>query len=176
MASRWRTSTDEHFKALFKCISQGKIAKEAIPQVLAELAKSPAESIDVAIGKLSLGNVGEDEVRNIIAEIVKSKSDFIKEKGESAQSGLMGLAMSKLRGKGGRQADQQGPSAKKWKKSCINRGTPPILFLLRLENILHAFNPEKVLGPPERDGRQNRDHHDGQYGCHVAFIEHRERR
>ncbi|HEY3422299.1 MAG TPA: Glu-tRNA(Gln) amidotransferase subunit GatE [Methanocellaceae archaeon] len=91
--------TDEHFKSLFKCISQGRIAKEAIPQVLSELAKSPAESIDVAIGKLSLGNVDEDEVRNIIAEIVKSKSDFIKEKGDSAQSGLMGLAMSKLRGK-----------------------------------------------------------------------------
>lgn len=67
--------------------------------MLAELAKSPAESIDVAIGKLSLGNVGEDEVRSIIAEIVRSKSDFIKEKGESAQSGLMGLVMSKLRGK-----------------------------------------------------------------------------
>ena len=91
--------SDEHFKALFKCISQGRIAKEAIPQVLAELAKSPAESIDAAIGKLSLGNVGEDEVRNIIAEIIRSKSDFIKEKGDSAQSGLMGLAMSKLRGK-----------------------------------------------------------------------------
>jgi glutamyl-tRNA(Gln) amidotransferase subunit E len=91
--------TDEHFKELFRYVSQGKIAKEAIPQVLSELAKNPSESIDGAIGKLSLGTVGEGDVRNVIAEIVRSKHDYIKEKGEAAQSGLMGLAMSKLRGK-----------------------------------------------------------------------------
>lgn len=91
--------TDEHFKGLFKYVGQGKIAKEAIPQVLSELAKQPTENVDEAMKKLALTNINEDEVRSIIKEIVQSKRDFVKEKGEASQSGLMGLAMSKLRGK-----------------------------------------------------------------------------
>jgi glutamyl-tRNA(Gln) amidotransferase subunit E len=85
------------FKELFGYVSEGKLAKEAIPKVLAEMAKG--NGIDDAVGKLGLGGVGEDEVRKTIREIVGSRRDFVKEKGEASQSGLMGMTMAKLRGK-----------------------------------------------------------------------------
>jgi len=88
---------EEHYKDLFKYVAESKIAKEAIPKVLAEMARGA--DIDVAVSKLGLGGVGEDEVRKVIHEIVESRKDFVKEKGEASQSGLMGMAMAGLRGK-----------------------------------------------------------------------------
>ncbi len=87
----------QHYKQLFRYVAEGKIAKEAIPKVLAEMARGAG--IDDAMKKLGLGGVGEEDVRKVIREIVESKKDFVKEKGEASQSGLMGLAMSRLRGK-----------------------------------------------------------------------------
>ena len=85
------------FKELFRYVSEGKLAKEAIPKVLAEMAKGTA--IGDAVGRLGLAGVDEDEVRKTIREIVDSRRDFVKEKGEASQSGLMGMAMARLRGK-----------------------------------------------------------------------------
>jgi glutamyl-tRNA(Gln) amidotransferase subunit E len=91
--------TDGHLKDVFLLVKDGKIAKEAIPSVLKETAQQPDKGVDEAIKRLSLGGVSEDEVRRIIGEIVHEKHDYVKEKGEAAQSGLMGTAMAKLRGK-----------------------------------------------------------------------------
>jgi glutamyl-tRNA(Gln) amidotransferase subunit E len=89
--------TGESYRQVFRYVSEGKIAKEAIPKVLAEMARGAG--IDDAVKKLGLGGVGEEEVRKVISEIVQSKKDFVREKGEASQGGLMGLAMSRLRGK-----------------------------------------------------------------------------
>ncbi len=89
--------TGEMYKNLFRYVAEGKIAKEAIPKVLSEMARGA--NIDDAVNKLGLGGVGEDEVRKVIREIVESKKDFVKEKGEASQSGLMGMTMTRLRGK-----------------------------------------------------------------------------
>ncbi|HEY3273413.1 MAG TPA: Glu-tRNA(Gln) amidotransferase subunit GatE [Methanocella sp.] len=90
---------DHHLEDVFRLVKDGKIAKEAIPEVLKEVAKQPEQGVEDAIKRLSLGGVSEDEVRWIIGEIVHEKHDYVKEKGDAAQSGLMGMAMSKLRGK-----------------------------------------------------------------------------
>lgn len=91
--------TDEHFRTIFSMVTEGKLAKEAIPSVLTETAKEPSGGVDAAIKNLGLSSVSEDEVRSTIREIVQSKREYVKEKGEAAQSGLMGLTMSRLRGK-----------------------------------------------------------------------------
>jgi glutamyl-tRNA(Gln) amidotransferase subunit E len=67
--------------------------------VLKETALQPEKGVDDAIRRLGLGGVGEEEVRKIIGDIVHEKHDYVKEKGDASMSGLMGLAMSKLRGK-----------------------------------------------------------------------------
>ncbi|HTY91661.1 MAG TPA: Glu-tRNA(Gln) amidotransferase subunit GatE [Methanocella sp.] len=89
--------TEDHYMQLFRYVSEGRIAKEAIPQVLAEMARGV--SIDEALGRLGLGGVGEEDIRRTIKEIVQSRKDFVKEKGEASQGGLMGPVMAKLRGK-----------------------------------------------------------------------------
>jgi glutamyl-tRNA(Gln) amidotransferase subunit E len=89
--------TEGQYKELFNYVAHGQIAKEAISKVLAEMAKGA--SIDDAVSRLGLEGVGEDEVRKTIREIVDSRKDFVKEKGDASQSGLMGMAMAKLRGK-----------------------------------------------------------------------------
>lgn len=91
--------TDRHLDDVFRRVKEGKIAKEAIPAVLKEIAQQPEKGVEDAIKRLGLGGVSEDDVRKIIGEIVHEKHDYVKEKGETAQSGLMGMAMAKLRGK-----------------------------------------------------------------------------
>lgn len=91
--------TDQHLEDTFRLVKEGKIAKEAIPAVLKETALQPGAGVEGAAKRLGLGGVSEDEVRKIISDIVREKRDFVKEKGEAAQSGLMGMAMAKLRGK-----------------------------------------------------------------------------
>jgi glutamyl-tRNA(Gln) amidotransferase subunit E len=91
--------TDRHLEDVFRLVREGKIAKEAIPSVLKETALQPEKGVGDAVRRLGLGGVDEDEVRKIISDIVREKRDYVKEKGEAAQSGLMGMAMSKLRGK-----------------------------------------------------------------------------
>lgn len=88
-----------HLKGLFGLVKEGKIAKEAVPDVLKEVAQKPEKSVDDAVKRLGLGGVAEDEVQKIIGEIVAEKRDYVREKGEASMSGLMGLAMQKLRGK-----------------------------------------------------------------------------
>ncbi|HMK46607.1 MAG TPA: Glu-tRNA(Gln) amidotransferase subunit GatE [Methanocella sp.] len=91
--------TEGHLNELFGLVNEGKIAKEAIPAVLKETAQQPTKNVEYAIKRMGLDGVGEDEVRRIIGDIVREKHNFIKEKGDAATSGLMGLAMQKLRGK-----------------------------------------------------------------------------
>jgi glutamyl-tRNA(Gln) amidotransferase subunit E len=91
--------TDRHLEDVFRLVKEGKIAKEAIPSVLKETARQPEKGVGDAIKRLGLGGVSEDEVRKIISDIVREKQDYVKEKVEASQSGLMGMAMSKLRGK-----------------------------------------------------------------------------
>lgn len=86
-----------HYGSLFRYVAAGKIAKEAIPKVLAEMARGAG--IDDAVSRLGLGGVSEDDVRATIREIVASRKDFVREKGEASQGGLMGPVMAKLRGK-----------------------------------------------------------------------------
>lgn len=90
---------EAHLHELFSLVNEGKIAKEAIPAVLKETAQQPEKSVADAIQRMGLGGVSEGEVRQIIGAIVAEKHDYVKEKGDAALSGLMGLAMQKLRGK-----------------------------------------------------------------------------
>jgi glutamyl-tRNA(Gln) amidotransferase subunit E len=90
---------DDHLKMVFGSVSEGKISKEAIPGILSEIAKEPDSKMEDIMKKMGLGGISEEDVRAIIGEIVASKKEFVKEKGEASMSGLMGIVMSKLRGK-----------------------------------------------------------------------------
>lgn len=90
--------TDEHFKGLFAAISAQEIAKEAIQDLLAALAKEPELSTQEAISKLGLSAFDPEEVENFIKKTVMERGDFIKEKGPAALGPLMGIVMKEYRG------------------------------------------------------------------------------
>ncbi len=85
--------------ALAKELSAGRFAKEAVPDILAALAKDPAAGLDGAIAAAGAEAADDSEVDAIIDGVVESRIDFVKERGMGAMGPLMGPVMSELRGK-----------------------------------------------------------------------------
>ena len=84
---------------VFLRLSQGRFSKEGIPDLLRYLSKNPEADVDTAIKQVGLSSAGIDEIQKIIKKIVKEREDFVKQKGISALSPLMGVVMKELRGK-----------------------------------------------------------------------------
>lgn len=91
--------TDLHFLQMFKSVESGKTSAEAIPNLLTYLTEHPKTDISNAITEAGLGKVSSDEIENIIKNIVNNRQEYIREQGERAVGGLMGVAMKELRGK-----------------------------------------------------------------------------
>ncbi|RLG34444.1 Glu-tRNA(Gln) amidotransferase GatDE subunit E, partial [Methanosarcinales archaeon] len=90
---------DEDLLEMFKLLDAGKFAKEAIGNILKEIASSPDTELAIIAERLGIGGVDEGEIEEIIDEIVSSRRSFIIEKGTRAVGPLMGPVMEQLRGK-----------------------------------------------------------------------------
>jgi glutamyl-tRNA(Gln) amidotransferase subunit E len=84
---------------MFKALSKGLMAKEAIPDVLKAMAENPEASLPEILEKLGLRALSLDEVRALVDRIIEENVEVLKEKGERAFKVVMGKAMSFLRGK-----------------------------------------------------------------------------
>ncbi len=91
--------TDKHFEELFRAVADNELSTQAIPSVLAHLAGNPTSSIESALKATGLGLADQGEIEEIIKNIVSERTDFIREQGDRAVGGLMGVAMKELRGK-----------------------------------------------------------------------------
>jgi len=90
---------EEKIKQMFLYVHNGKIAKEAIPDILMALSKDTTKSIDKVIKEIGLEKIGEKELEEIIEQIIQENINLVRERGERAFSPLMGHVMSKVRGK-----------------------------------------------------------------------------
>jgi glutamyl-tRNA(Gln) amidotransferase subunit E len=88
----------ESLKSALDAVGAGKVAKEAVPDLLRTSAEKGV-TIDDAIRSLGLAAVSDSEVRRVVQSIVARESALIAEKGEGSFSPLMGEAMGELRGK-----------------------------------------------------------------------------
>lgn len=90
--------TIEALASVLRAVSEGKVAKEAIPAVLTEMGK---KGVKVGEATLTLGLEAADEakVRSTIDAVLARRSKPIRERGEAAFSVLMGEAMKELRGR-----------------------------------------------------------------------------
>jgi len=89
---------EDRMRGLFSLVKAGAFAKEAVPDVLREMARSgrgPGE----AAKALGLAGAGREEVARVIEEIVAANRDLISLRGEGALAPLMGKAMERLRGR-----------------------------------------------------------------------------
>jgi len=84
---------------LFLNLDEGKVSKEALPQVLEALLKGEAGSIEDAIKKLGIVTISEDELSQIVEKIVQESKELIKERGERSFGILMGKVMNIVRGR-----------------------------------------------------------------------------
>lgn len=84
---------------LFLSIDEGKISKEALPQVLEVFLKGEVMNIKDAIEKLGIVKISDDDLSKIVEKIVQESKELIKVKGERSFSILMGKVMSIVRGR-----------------------------------------------------------------------------
>ncbi len=87
---------DEHFDEVARLLGEGKLAKEAVPEVLRALARGEYESAEdfVRTHQLSV-----EELDSIIDEAISRLSEKIRERGDRAYGMLMGEVMKEVRGK-----------------------------------------------------------------------------
>jgi glutamyl-tRNA(Gln) amidotransferase subunit E len=91
--------TEQHFHEMFESISNNEITSEAIPAILTYFSNNPESNLQEALSATGLSKVGTTNLEEIVKAIVAERIEFVKEKGESAVGGLMGIAMKKLRGR-----------------------------------------------------------------------------
>jgi len=83
----------------FKNLSDGRITKEALPDIVIWLSKNEGKSVQEAIGNLGLKMLSEDELRAFIEKVIAENEKLVKERGENSFSVLMGVVMKNLRGR-----------------------------------------------------------------------------
>ena len=83
---------------LFARVKAGAFAKEAIPEVLREMAQSGKDAGEAA-GALGLAGASREEVERIVDEVIAANREIVRSRGETAVAPLMGKAMEKLRGR-----------------------------------------------------------------------------
>ncbi len=84
---------------LFNAVVSGAISKEAIPDVLVALTKSPGVSVADVISKLGYEAFGEEALTAIVRKVLSERRDFVLERGVEALKPLMGPVMKEARGK-----------------------------------------------------------------------------
>ncbi len=91
--------TDDAIYGVFKLVAEGRVAKEAIPELLTYLAKNPEVSPEEAAEKLGLRAMTVEELEALVEKVLDEKADLVASRGERALGPLMGIIMGKVRGR-----------------------------------------------------------------------------
>jgi len=89
---------NEAFRDVVQLVSNGELAREAIPDVLRHVAKSGA-TVQDAIQQLGLKRMTRHEVLNLVSLAIRENRKLIDERGDAAAKPLMGIIMEKARGR-----------------------------------------------------------------------------
>jgi len=88
--------TSNHFEEVARYLSEGKLAKEAVPEALAGIATGKYSSVEEFVREHSLSL---DQLDTIIEEALSKLSDKIADRGMGAHGMVMGEVMKIVRGK-----------------------------------------------------------------------------
>jgi glutamyl-tRNA(Gln) amidotransferase subunit E len=83
---------------MLSAVESGQIGKEAIPPILAELAKG-ARSFEEALSRTGLAGISAEELQRLADRVVERNLALLKERGKEAFSPLMGDLMREVRGR-----------------------------------------------------------------------------
>ena len=90
---------DEHIEETIALVARGVVAKEAIPEILAYLARNTGKSAEEAAKELGLTGLSREEIESIVDRIVSENIEKILERGERSFGLIMGKVMAIVRGK-----------------------------------------------------------------------------
>ncbi|HIP17086.1 MAG TPA: Glu-tRNA(Gln) amidotransferase subunit GatE [Methanothermococcus okinawensis] len=88
-----------HFEVIFEGLTQGKMSKEAIIEVLKGFTEHPKKSLEEILEIKGLKSLSKEDAEKIIEEVIAQNMEVIKNKGPKAMGILMGKCMAILRGK-----------------------------------------------------------------------------
>ncbi|HKW42579.1 MAG TPA: Glu-tRNA(Gln) amidotransferase subunit GatE [Thermoplasmata archaeon] len=88
----------DHLRELFALIRSGRFAKEAVPDLLREMARRSIRASE-AMTALDLHGLNRKELETIVDEILAASADLIVTRGETAEKVLMGRVMAQARGR-----------------------------------------------------------------------------
>jgi len=91
--------SENQIREIFKSLSLSEITKEALPEIVAWLAKNEGKSLREAVENLGLKTLSKEELEKIIDKVTDSNKDLIKKNKAKAFGALMGIVMKEVRGK-----------------------------------------------------------------------------
>ncbi len=91
--------SEEEIAKIFQSLSEGKITKEAIENIFVWFSKNESGNLSEALYSLGLKMYSEKQLISIIDEIIAKNSKSIGKLGKKSFGMLMGIVMSKVRGK-----------------------------------------------------------------------------
>ncbi|MEE9405911.1 MAG: Glu-tRNA(Gln) amidotransferase subunit GatE [Candidatus Aenigmarchaeota archaeon] len=86
-----------HFREIFRALKRGEIAREAIPELLKEMANRPREKFQEILKAAAGGTVSESDLKLIVKKVVDSKPGLLKT--GRPEKVYMGLVMKEVRGR-----------------------------------------------------------------------------
>ena len=84
---------------VFLYMSKGMYSKEAIPTLLEHIVRNKESDVRKAALECGLKAADVDEIRKVVKKVISERIDFVKNRGISALSPLMGVVMKELRGR-----------------------------------------------------------------------------
>jgi len=84
--------SEKHYFDIFNALAEGKILKEALPELFKYFAAKPGETVASAIEELSLSPISASDLNKMIKELLEQSQNLTYEK-------AVGLIMSKVRGR-----------------------------------------------------------------------------
>jgi glutamyl-tRNA(Gln) amidotransferase subunit E len=91
--------SEKQIREIFKSLSLSEITKEALPEIVAWLAKNEGKSLKEAVESLGLKTLSKEELEKIINKVIDSNKDLIEKNKVKAFGPLMGMVMKEVRGK-----------------------------------------------------------------------------
>lgn len=90
--------TIKNYNEILSMLNANKISKDAIPEIIAELAKTPEGNLESIIKEKNLGLLSIKELEGKVDGILKENPELVK-RGDKAINILLGRVMSELRGR-----------------------------------------------------------------------------
>ena len=88
----------DHLRELFSLLKAGRFAKEALPDLVREMAGSRTRASE-ALMTLGVKGLSRPDLQSIVDEVIRDSEDLISTRGDAAEKALMGRVMERVRGR-----------------------------------------------------------------------------